>query len=82
MAYRGKIKDGLVVLDRAAALPDGTPVRVVPVKKQRRRKPHGVGALDDLWDGLIKMAGTVPGLPKDMARNHDHYIHGARRKHR
>jgi hypothetical protein len=26
---------------------------------------------------LLKHAGTVPGLPADMARQHDHYIHGS-----
>jgi hypothetical protein len=30
-----------------------------------------------LRERLLKLAGTVDDLPADMARNHDHYIHGA-----
>jgi len=30
-------------------------------------------------DALIEMAGTAEGLPSDMARNHDHYLHGTPR---
>ncbi|MGB8354767.1 MAG: hypothetical protein WCD79_12810 [Chthoniobacteraceae bacterium] len=26
--------------------------------------------------GLKRFAGTVRGLPSDMASNHDHYLHG------
>jgi mRNA-degrading endonuclease RelE of RelBE toxin-antitoxin system len=29
---------------------------------------------------LKKFAGTVRGLPSDMARNHDHYLHGRPKK--
>ena len=25
---------------------------------------------------LLQFAGTAEGLPPDMARNHDHFIHG------
>ena len=33
-----------------------------------------------IGDALLKVAGTAEGLPSDMARNHDHYLHGARRR--
>ena len=29
---------------------------------------------------LLDMAGTAEGLPRDMARNHDHYLHGTPRE--
>ena len=29
-----------------------------------------------LWDKLDLWAGTCKGLPSDLARNHDHYLHG------
>lgn len=29
---------------------------------------------------LLEFAGTAEGLPSDMARNHDHYLHGAPRQ--
>jgi hypothetical protein len=33
-----------------------------------------------IGDALLKVAGTAEGLPRDMARNHDHYLHGAPRR--
>jgi len=35
--------------------------------------------LERLRKGLLDLAGTVSG-PIDMARNHDHYIHGTPKK--
>jgi hypothetical protein len=29
---------------------------------------------------LLEFAGTAEGLPRDMARNHDHYLHGTPRQ--
>lgn len=29
---------------------------------------------------LLKLAGTAKGLPKDLAKNHDHYLHGAAKR--
>ena len=31
-------------------------------------------------DALLEVAGTAEGLPSDMARNHDHYLHGTPRR--
>lgn len=70
MVYRGQVKGGVVVFEDAPP-PEGTAVRVE-------------AAADDcaptLWQKLRKYSGVVKGLPPDMARNHDHYIHGAPRK--
>jgi hypothetical protein len=32
-----------------------------------------------IGSALLEIAGTAEGLPRDMARNHDHYLHGAPR---
>jgi len=72
MAYKGHVKNGVVVFDEPVALPDGAPVRVEPVDDSEE--------FQSLRKGLLKLAGTAKGLPKDMARNHDHYIHGTPRK--
>jgi hypothetical protein len=32
-----------------------------------------------IGDVLLEVAGTAEGLPRDMARNHDHYLHGTPR---
>lgn len=31
---------------------------------------------DSLSRLLLKYAGKAKGLPRDLARNHDHYLHG------
>jgi len=33
-------------------------------------------ATSEAGQGLKRFAGAVRGLPSDMARNHDHYLHG------
>jgi hypothetical protein len=72
MEYRGRVQGG-VVLFEAAPPPDGAKVRVEVVEEPAppvdRNEPT-------IWQKLRKFAGAVKGLPPDMARNHDHYIHG------
>jgi hypothetical protein len=42
--------------------------------------PHESADQPTNWQKLKKYSGAVRGPPKDMARNHDHYIHGGPRK--
>lgn len=37
-------------------------------------------AADRFTDGLLKIAARIEGLPSDLARNHDHYLHGLPKK--
>jgi hypothetical protein len=68
MSLEGKVENGVVVLDNGQQLPEGTRVEVI-VREPALKKAT-------LRDRLLKLAGTVDDLPSDMARNHDHYIHG------
>jgi hypothetical protein len=67
------VTNGVVVLDDPKALPEGTKVNV---------QPAGGGPAEDrpartsLSEMLLRHAGKGKGLPSDLARNHDHYIHG------
>ncbi len=72
MTYKGRVKNGVVVLDKPAKLPEGTRVAV------RTRKRRGA----TLGDRLMEFCGVVKGLPRDLARNHDHYLHGMPKKRR
>ena len=72
MQLEGTVQNGVVVFDNGPQLPDGTRVEVF-VREDAACKPT-------LRDRLLKLAGTVDDLPPDMARNHDHYIHGAPKK--
>jgi hypothetical protein len=69
MTYRGKVRNGVVVIEPApdAPLPEGADVSVEVVSQPT----------ETLGQRLIKLAGIAQGLPTDMAKNHDHYAHGA-----
>ncbi|MCG3200023.1 MAG: hypothetical protein HUU16_21085 [Candidatus Omnitrophica bacterium] len=78
MSYRGHIKNGVVVLDEPAALPEGAAVEVdavsasctadVACKKTRFQDRYG------------SVIGAISGMPPDLAENHDHYLHGRPKK--
>ncbi|MBI2806532.1 MAG: hypothetical protein HYX68_16245 [Planctomycetes bacterium] len=72
MSFEGTVQNGVVVFDSEQQLPDGTRVEVI-VQEPSVKKTT-------LRDRLAKLAGTVDDLPSDMARNHDHYIHGSPKK--
>jgi hypothetical protein len=75
MTYRGQVKGGVVVFEEAIP-PEGATVRV-----EVESPPAQVaGDEPSLWDKLRRFSGAAKGLPPDMARNHDHYIHGGRKK--
>ncbi len=70
MTLRGKVHNGVVVLEEGSSLPDGTDVVVEEVG------PQG----ETLLDRLRPFIGIANDLPSDMAINHDHYIHGTPRQ--
>lgn len=72
----GKVVNGNVVLDEPGRLEDGTEVRVRPVQ----RASQAEGSESSLSEMLLSFAGTVEGLPADMALNHDHYLYGVPKK--
>jgi len=76
MTVRGRVRGGVVVLDRPTSLPEGAAVEV------RLAAPT-----DDGLDGgdaqpawvrkAMDLARRMPqDLPDDLAEQHDHYIHG------
>lgn len=68
MEMMGTVQNGIIILENAAPLTEGTRVRVtVEATKEDGRA---------LRDMLLKYAGTAQGLPSDMAEQHDHYAHG------
>ena len=72
MRFEGSVSNGVVVLDGGQTLPEGTRVEVIVVPEVEKKAT--------LRDRLLRLAGTVDDLPADMARNHDHYIHGAAKR--
>ena len=85
MQLEGVIVNGRVELDTPADLPEGTRVRIEPVAAEvpapeASEGPKPEKPLSPLAKRLLALAGTAKGLPTDMAENHDHYIHGAKKR--
>lgn len=72
MSLTGIVQNGVVVLENGCPLPEGTKVDIVPKDSSAAAAESAPTLLS-----LLALAGAVDDLPKDMARNHDHYIHGA-----
>jgi predicted DNA-binding antitoxin AbrB/MazE fold protein len=70
MSFVGEVKNGVIILEEGVSLPEGARVRVEVLEA------------DDtsLVQGLLALAGKAEGLPPDLAKNHDHYLHGQPKK--
>jgi len=64
MEFEGIVQNGVIVPDDATALPEGTRVRIIPAP---RDKPKTFG------ERFAQFKGAVPGLPADLAAQHEHY---------
>ena len=72
MTLEGTVKNNVIVLDHPGQLPEGARVKVV--------LEDGPQPAESLRDMLLRFAGTCPGLPSDMAEQHDHYLYGTPKK--
>jgi len=87
MTYRGKVKDGVIVLQLGLHLPEGTDVEVC-VAADRNSSAESVDSETPtaeesrgdkprtLYERMKPIIGIANDLPTDFANNHDHYIHG------
>lgn len=74
MVYHGTVKNGIVVFDSGERPEDGARVVIEPVSGAERVATSNLDSLATRLGSLAGIAG--PGLPVDLARNHDHYLHG------
>jgi hypothetical protein len=72
MAYRGRVKNGVIVLEPSANLPEGAEVEVSSWQAEQE--------IPTLYERLKDVIGTADGLPADSSVNHDHYLYGAPKK--
>jgi hypothetical protein len=79
MTYRGRVRNGVVVLESGVRLREGMDVRVEPVEEAEEATPDSQEARQ-LREGLLSFSGVVKEGPSDLARNHDHYLHGTPRR--
>jgi len=73
MVYRGTIRNGQVVLEESARLPEGAHVRVEIENSHLEDLPTS-----DMTE-LLKIAGTLDSGRRDGSVNHDRYISGVTR---
>ncbi len=74
MTYRGRVKDGAVVLEGGVQLPEGVEVEV---------EVHARGVDDEPYPSLLErlrpVIGAAAGLPPDAAANVDRDLYGQER---
>ena len=78
MTFRGKVKNGVVVLQDGVRLPEGAEVLV-----EAKEAAPGVSRSEEtaaIWGKLSELGRSVEqqptSLPEDLEENHDHYLHG------
>jgi hypothetical protein len=71
MKHEGVVRNGVVLMDSADAFADGTRVLIEPLPSSSKVS---------LGNKLKRFEGKIADLPEDMARNHDHYLHGTPKK--
>ena len=78
MVYRGRVKNGVVVLEGRARPEEGTKVTVHAVRTLRKaaRASRKKKPLPTLYEQLKPFIGIANGLPRDFSVNHDHYLYG------
>jgi hypothetical protein len=79
MTYRGKVNNGVVVLEGPQAPPDGADVSVRVLKAPSRRPARAAKRRmhePSLYERLKPFIGIADDLPSDISVNHDHYLYG------
>jgi hypothetical protein len=72
MVYQGTIHNGVVVFENGVQLPEGTPVRVELIRKEKPQEKQS--PKDDIVFRMGEYA-IETGIP-DLATNVDHYLYG------
>lgn len=75
MAYRGRIKNGVVVFEGAIPLAEGTEVRVDAVSLEE--SDDDTNQMPSIHERLKPLIGTIKGLPPDASKNLDQYLYGS-----
>ncbi|MBL8830378.1 MAG: hypothetical protein JNM18_25605 [Planctomycetaceae bacterium] len=71
MELQGVVHNGVIVLEGATVLPEGTRVRISPAS-EADSKTFG--------ERFADFKGAVSGLPTDLAEQHEHYRLGTPRR--
>lgn len=72
MCYRGRVHNGVVVIEDDVRLPEGAEVDV----SLRTAMPHASASEETLYDSLKSFIGSARNLPPDAAANIDRDLYG------
>jgi len=80
VTYRGKYKNGTVLLPKGVDIPEGAEVEVTPIGTP----PNGRSGNSDasFYERYKEFISVLDGLPSDLAENHDHYLYGIPKRKR
>jgi len=68
VTYSGHVRNGVIVLDTPAQLPEGSQVEISPAEQ---------AASEPTWAEVFRdVIGQARDLPADSSLNHDHYLYG------
>ena len=70
MSLRGTVRNGKIELEGGEKLPDGTKVRIEPIRTPRRSGAKAGSSPLRLSDLAVPMGVS------DLAAEHDHYLYG------
>jgi hypothetical protein len=74
MTYRGRVQNGVVVLDDSVKLPEGAEVKVDLLTAPPEARPEE--EIPALYERIEAFVGKAHGLPPDASINLDHYLYG------
>lgn len=75
MVYRGHVENGLVRLEDAPQLAEGTVVEVRLITQNA--SSEGEENIPSVCEAMESFIGKAEGLPPDASINLDHYLYGA-----
>lgn len=76
MTYRGRVKNGVVVIEKQVRLPEGMAVSIRPLKGPVRPQAKPRKRNKTVFERLKNVVGIIKDLPPDFSENHDHYLYG------
>lgn len=79
MTYRGRVKNGVVLVEGNVDLPEGIEVRIELENGGEAVSPSldSEPTIGQKLAALARKFESLPcDLPEDLAINHDHYLHG------
>jgi hypothetical protein len=75
VTYRGKYKNGTVVLPKGVDIREGAEVEVTPIGRPSNGSSHE--GESSFYERYKEFIDVLDGLPSDLAENHDYYLYGA-----